>query len=106
MTDTLQQYCWKYLTDSSALLATAGNSGGVVRTIHLTNTDTSAITVSISLGVTNAYSDTKAVYKTFSLPPAGIHVWNGNLVLKANETLYGLASTTNKVVCVISGVDL
>lgn len=106
MADTLKQYCSKYITSSSALLVTAGASGGVIRNIHLCNTSASAVSVSISIGVSSAYSDTKALYKTFSIPANGVHIANTNIVLAPNETLYGLAGTTNVVVATISGVDL
>lgn len=104
--DTLKQYCSKYIGSGSTLLVTAGPSGGVVRTIHLCNTDTSAISVSISLGVSGGYSDTKAIYKTFSIPANGVHIANLSIVLEPNQTIYGLAGTTDKVVATISGIDL
>lgn len=106
MADTLKQYCAKYITNASALLVTAGAAGGVIRNIHLCNTSSSAVTVSISIGVSAAYSDTKALYKAFNIPGNGVHVANVNIVLGASETLYGLASTTNVIVATISGVDL
>lgn len=106
MADTLKQYCSKYITSSSTLLATAGSSGAVVRNIHLCNTAGTAVTVSISIGVSSAYSDTKALYKTFSIPAGGVHIANVNIVLNASETIYALAGTTNVVVATISGVDL
>lgn len=106
MADTLKQYCSKYLGSSSTLLVTAGASGGVVRHIRLCNTDAAAITVSISIGVSSAYSATKALYTTFSIPANGIHDASVNIVLGASETIYGLAGTADKVVATISGVDL
>lgn len=106
MADTLKQYCSKYIGSSSTLLVTAGSSGGVIRNIHLCNNSASSVSVSISIGVNSAYSDTKALYKTFSVPANGVHIANTNIVLNANETLYGLAGTTNVIVATISGVDL
>lgn len=107
MADTLKQYFWGLITSTtSQLLVTAGASGGVVRTIHLANQDTTTRTVSISLGVSSAYSDTTAIYQTFSIPANGVHVWNGSLVLTASQTLYAKADVGSKVVAAISGVDL
>lgn len=104
--DALKQYCSKYVTNSSTLLVTAGANGGVVRNIHLCNTDTAAVTVSVSIGVSSAYSDTKALYKNFSVPASGVHIANVSIVLQPNETIYAIAGTSNKVVATISGIDL
>lgn len=106
MADTFQQYCSKYIGTASTLLITVGNAGGVIRNLHLCNTDTSARTVSISIGVGSAYSDTKALYKDFSIPANGVFVANVNIFLKASETLYATASVADKVVATITGVDL
>lgn len=107
MADTLKQYSNAYLGTSGAqtLLVTAGASGGVVRNIHLCNTDTSARTVYISIGST-VYDASKAFYSAFSIPASGVHVANINIVLTAGQKIYGYADTGSKVVATISGVDL
>lgn len=105
MADTLKQYCNGYIGTSDTLLVTAGASGGIIRNIHLCNTDTSARTVNISIGA-SAYDASKAFYSAFSLPASSVHVANVNIVLTAGQKVYATASVASKVVATISGVDL
>lgn len=107
MADTLTQYCNTYLGTSASqtLLVTAGASGGVVRYIHLCNTDTTARTIYLSFGST-VYDASKALYSAFVIPASGLHVANVNIFLTAGQKIYGYADTGSKVVATISGVDL
>lgn len=105
MADTLKRYCNGYIGTSDTLLVTAGASGGVIRNIHLCNTDTTDRTVNISIGSTT-YDASKAFYSAFTVPASGVHVANVNIVLGNGEKVYATASTASKVVATISGVDL
>lgn len=106
MADTLKKYSSGYVGSTSTLLATAGAAGGVIRNIHLCNVTATAATVSISIGVSSAYNDSKALYKTFTIPANGVHIANVNIFLAAAETLYGIAGSASTIVATITGVDL
>lgn len=109
MADTLKRYFNGYIaasggTDSAT--TAVGASGGVIRNIHICNTDTSARTVNISIGSGSSYSATTAIYSAFSIPASGVHVANVNIVMAAGDKLVMNASVGSKVVATISGVDV
>ena len=94
------------LTGAAATLYTAPaastyNTGKVVvRRIHLFNEDTSARTVTISIGADAAGT---RILDAFSIPANTPYDLWGPFNLAAAEIIQGLADTTNKVTQTIDG---
>lgn len=104
MADTLKRMYFGQPATTNATLYTAPAAGSVVRTIHISNTTATAATISLGLNGTPATA-ANAFYSAFSVPPNGIHVWNGNIVLDNGNTLQGLQGTSGALTVLISGVE-
>lgn len=104
MADALKRMYLGQPGTTNGTLYTAPAAGAVVRTIHINNTTTSAATISLGINGTPATA-ANAFYSAFSVPPNGIHVWNGSIVLGNADTVQGLQGTSGALTLVISGVE-
>lgn len=104
MADALKRMYFGQPGTSNGTLYTAPAAGSVVRTIHIANTTTSSATISLGINGTAATA-ANAFYSAFAVPPNGIHVWNGNIVLGNGDTVQGLQGTSGALTVVISGVE-
>lgn len=92
------------LTNAAATLFTsvAASAGQqVITSIHFDNTDSSARTVTLSIG---ADAVDLEEFSGLSIPANQTYDWNGKIVLPASTTIQGFASVTNVVTVTITGV--
>lgn len=96
-----------YITDASddLYVPAVSNVYALVRHIHLTNTDTSARTVSLYVGATGAEAAGTEIAKDLSIAAKSNEdiYFPAGLKLTSTTFLVGDADTTNKVVCTITG---
>lgn len=107
MTDTPKRVGPVVLTTANATLYTVpALTTMIVRSIHVTNNNTSSI-FPFSLGI-NGTAATLAnmFFSQMQVPPLGVVDWSGFLPLFAGDTLQALTNTTNVLVITISGIEV
>lgn len=95
------------LTTVSAIMYTVpSNTTAIIRSIHVSNTNTSTA-YSFSMAI-NAAAGTGAnqFFSTHFVPPSGVVDWSGFLVLNAGETLTVLSSGSAILTAVTCGVEV
>lgn len=90
------------LTNAAATLATSPAAGSkwIIRHIHLNNTDTSARTVTASIG---ADAVDLEIFTGLSIPANSVYDFYGIIEVPASTVIQAFASVTNVVTITISG---
>lgn len=103
MTDTATRFQGPALLSGSAatVYTVPALTTAILRNIHAANTDSSARTLTVSIGSDAAGT---RLLPALSIPAAGTYDWSGFIVLTAAEIVQAYSDSANKVALTISGV--
>lgn len=106
--NTVKRLGYGQLTNSNATLYTVpASTKAIVKEIWLSNTDTSARTITLyAVESGGSAAANRALLSAVSIAANTVYRIPCSMVLEAAETLQGLADTTLKVTYRISGVEV
>lgn len=91
---------------ADTLLYTTIAAGGIVRSIHISNTTGTAATITLGLNAGAALAAANQFLSALSIPANSTYDWSGFQVLNASATIRALQGTASALTVTIAGVEL
>lgn len=91
-------------TSAGTLYTVPASTTTIVRHIHVTNTTTSAVTLTLGIGAAGTAAN--LLFSAYPIPANGVLDWSGFLVLSAAEILSALAGTATALTIVVNGIEV
>ena len=109
MADTVKTVVTEMVTSNGGTIYQAGANGSVVRFIHLSNNKSTDRQVTIGTATLSTSTDTynaSAFIGNVTVPGYGFITIPLSIALASSVYLYGMVSSANTVVSIVTGVDL